>query len=208
MSAETKSGRLAGALVLAHLALGLTTPFILLHPLVRSDWATAAAASATQIRIAVLLFFAGSAMPIAITGAAWDVLRQRALWLFALAVAAFTLQAVDNAHILSMLSFSQQHLQMPAIVVSTARKWSHYTTLLVEVSWILLFFALLYRFRLVPRLLAGLGVVTSAMQIGGVTLPALCGLPPQLVLAMPLAPVYVGLALWLLIKGFPTETRA
>jgi len=37
-----------------------------------------------------------------------------ALWLFALAVASFALQAVDNSHILSMLSLSQVYAEAGA----------------------------------------------------------------------------------------------
>jgi hypothetical protein len=84
-----------------------------------------------------------------------------ALWLLALAVAGFSLQAVDNAHILSMLSLSQEYakagvakaelFQALAVVVGAARKRSHYTVLLVAVIWIFLLYSLLYRSRLVPR---------------------------------------------------------
>jgi hypothetical protein len=70
------------------------------------------------------------------------------------------------------------------------------------VSWITLLFSLLYRFRLVPRVLAAVGVVTSLLQIAGVTLRVLLGYPAQTWLAVPLAPAYAGLALWLIVKGF------
>jgi hypothetical protein len=62
---------------------------------------------------AVLLFFVGSALAIACAG--WRVFREcssaMALWLFARAVASFALQAVDGAHILSMLSLSQAYAE-------------------------------------------------------------------------------------------------
>ena len=134
------------------------------------------------------------------------------LWLFALAVASFTLQAVDKAHILSMLSLSQQYaeagaaksesFQALALVVGAARKWSHYSFLLTIGCWILLLFTLLFRFRLVPRWLSALGIVGAVMQIGGVSVRGLLGLSPETRLAMPLAPIYVLLAVWLMVRGF------
>jgi len=214
--------RTVGVLLLLHLAVGLTVPFILLHPLMAAPgFLTNGAGVANQVRIAVLLLFVGSALTIGIASAAWPVFRQyssaMALWLFALAVASFTLQAVDNAHLLAMVSLSQEHtpadaakaesFQALALVVGAARKWSHYSFLLVVGCWIFLLNAVLCRFRLVPRVLAALGMIGAVLQIAGVSLRGLWGLAPETRLAMPLAPVYVALALWLLVKGFDERWR-
>ena len=217
MRSAKSVGRMVGVLLLLHLAAGLVVPFILLHPLVTPPGFLASAAGVpNQVRAAVLLLFVGSAIAIGIASTAWAVFRQyssaMALWLLALAVASFSLQAVDNAHILSMLSLSQEYakadaaktelFQALAVVVGAARKWSHYTALLVAVSWIFLLCSVLYRFRLVPRALAAFGAVASVLQITGVSLRGLLGYPPETRLAMPLAPAYVALAVWLMVKGF------
>ena len=60
----------------------------------------------------------------------------------------------------------------------------------------------LFRFRLVPRVLAVFGMVTSLLQIIGVPLRVLVGYPAEMRMAMTLAPAYLALAVWLLIKGF------
>jgi hypothetical protein len=213
----SRAGRLVGVLLLFHLMAGLIVPFILLHPLVGAQgFLVSAAEVANQTRVAVFLLFVGSALAIAVASAGWRVFCEyssaMALWLFALAVASFTLQAVDNAHILSMLSLSQQYaeagaaksesFQALALVVGAARKWSHYSFLLTVGCWILLLFTLLFRFRLVPRWLAALGMVAAMMQIGGVSVRGLLGLSPETRLAMPLAPIYVLLAVWLMVRGF------
>ena len=210
-------GRLVGVLLLLHLALGLIGPFIMLLPLVSPPgFLISAAGVANQTRMAVLLLFVGSALAIAIASSAWCVFRQysstMALWLLALAVASFALQAVDNAHILSMLSLSQAYaeagatkadvFQALALVTGSARKWSHYTFLLVVGCWIFLLFSLLGRFRFVPRALAALGMIGAVLQMAGVSLRGLLGYPPETRLAMPLAPVYLLVALWLIVKGF------
>jgi hypothetical protein len=222
MRSEKSVGRIVGVLLLLHLAAGLIVPFILLHPLVNPPgFLTSAARVANQVRAAVLLLFVGSAIAIGIASAALPVVRRyssaMAFWLLALAAASFSLQAVDNAHILSMLSLSQEYakagtakaetFQALAIVVGSARKWAHYSCLLVVGSWMLLLYSLLYRFRLVPRALAGFGAVASVLQITGVSLRGLLGYPPETRLAMPLAPAYVALAVWLMVKGFDERHR-
>jgi hypothetical protein len=186
-------GRLVGVLLLLHLGLGLTVPFIMLHPLISQPGFLASASGvANQTRTAVLIFFVGGALAIAIASAGWRVFREyssaMALWLFALAAKADVFQAL-------------------ALVVGSARKWSHYSFLLVVGCWILLLFSLLFRFRLVPRVLAAFGMLGALLQIAGVSLRGLLGYPPETRLAMPLAPAYLLLALWLMVKGFDERQR-
>ena len=222
MRSAKSVGRIVGMLLLAHLAAGLTVPFVLLRPLVMPPGFLAiAAGNSVQVRAAVLLLFLGSAVSVGIAIAALPVFRRyssaMALWLLALAVAGFSLQAVDNGALLSMLSLSQEYakagaakaelFQALAVVVGSARRWAHYTFLLVVGSWIFLLYSLLYRFRLVPRALAAFGLLGSVLQITGVTLRGLLGYPPETRLAMPLAPAYVALAVWLMVKGFDERHR-
>ena len=227
MKSEKRIARMVGILVFLHLAAGLMVPFIMLHPIVSPrGFLVTAAESALQIRLAVLLLFMGSAIATGIAITALPVLGRYSYvmaWsLVALGVAAFSLQVVDNGRILSLLSLSQEYartgagkpeiFQALALVAGAARKWSHYTYLLVAVSWITLLFSMLYRFRLVPRLLAALGLMTSLLQIAGVSLRVIMGFPAEMRLAMPLGPCYLALALWLLVKGFaeplPAATAA
>lgn len=215
-------GRVVGMLLLVHFAAALIVPFVLLDRVRGSAGLLAnAAGSPLQVRVAVLLLFAGSAVAIGVAIAAWPVFRRyssaMALWLVALAVAGFSLQAVDNGALLSMLSLSQEYanagaakaelFQALGVVAGSARKWAHYAYLLVAVSWLFLLYSVLYRFRLVPRALAALGLVGSMLQITGVTMPGLLGYSPLTVLAMPLAPIHITLAIWLMAKGFDEQHR-
>lgn len=217
MTSEKSVGRILGVLLLLHLAAGLIAPFVLLHPLVSPRGFLASAATIPhQVRIAVMLLYAGSALPIGASCAALQLFRQyssaAAYWLLALAAASFALQAADNAHLLSMLSLSQafaeagsadtQLFQTVGIALGALRKWSHYSFLLVIGCWIFLLYSFLFRFRLVPRVLAAFGLLGAVGQIAGVTLRGLWGYPPETRLAMPLAPAYVALAVWLIVKGF------
>jgi Domain of unknown function (DUF4386) len=222
MNSEKSVGRTVGVLLLLHLTLGLMVPFILLDGALKpGGFVAMAAGNSGQVRAAVLLLFVGSAIPIAIASAAWSVLRQYSsamgLWLVALAVAGFSLQAVDNAQILTMLSLSQEYakvgaantelFQTLAVVVGAARKWAHFTYLLIAVVWMFLLFCVLFRFRLVPRALTALGAVASVLQIAGVSLRAIFGYPLEMRLAYPLGPAYLLLAVWLMVKGFNEDHR-
>jgi hypothetical protein len=222
MEAERTVGRRVGVLLLAHLAAGLMVPYILLRPVITPPgFLASAAGSAPQIRAAVLLMFVGSAIALGTSIAALPVFRRysqaMALWLAALAVVNFSLQAVDSGAVLSMLSISQQYAeagaadaalyQAAAAAVGSTRRWAHYTHLLVLGSWILVLHGLLLRFALVPRLLAAVGLIATVSQIVGVPLRVMLGYPAVGPMAMPLGVTYLVLALWLTVKGFPELRR-
>jgi hypothetical protein len=180
-----------------------------------------AATIPNQVRAAVMLLFVGSALTIGASCAALRTFLQygsaAAYWLLALAIASFALQAADNAHLL-LLSLSQayaeagsastQLFQVVEVALGALRKWSHYSFLLVVGCWIFLLYSFLYRFRVVPRVLSAFGLLGAVGQIAGVTLRGLWGYPPETRLAMPLAPVYAALAVWLIVKGFPERQRS
>jgi ABC-type multidrug transport system fused ATPase/permease subunit len=219
MKSPVTTGRTIGALLLAHLATGLMTPYVMLRPL-NEPLAFDAndARNAFQVRLSVMLLFIGGAVSIAIAVTAWPIVREYSsalgVWLIALAIANFSLQCVENAAWMSMFTLSQQHATASAadapvynIVGASVRsywKWVHYTHLLVMVSWMFLLFVTLWRAALVPRVLAGLGLLTTLMQITGITLPQFIPYPtpPMIVMGVPLAFVYVATSVWLMSKGF------
>jgi len=224
MKSPLKAGRAVGILLLAHLATGLITPYVMLRPLNEPlVYDANDSRHAFQVRLSVMLLFIGGAVTIAIAATAWPIIREHstalALWILALAIANFSLQCVENAAWMSMFTLSQQHASASAadagvynIVGASVRaywKWVHYTHLLVMVSWMSLLFATLWRLALVPRVLAALGVLTTLMQITGITLPQFIPYPtpPMMVMGMPLGFVYLATAIWLMAKGFPKTSE-
>lgn len=216
METERSAGRRVGLLLLAHLPAGLMVPYILLVPVISPPgFLENAAGRDPQIRAAVLLMFLGSALALGASIAAlpvvWRYSVSAAAWLGALAVLNVALQAVDSGAILSMLSVSKQAAsgevdaaisQAAAAAVGPARRWAHYTHLLVLGGWLLALHGALLRFALVPRLLAGVGLAATLSQMIGVTLRGILGYPLIGAMAMPLAGTYLALGLWLAVKGF------
>ncbi len=216
MRSAKSVGRIIGVLLLLQLA-GLTVPFILMLPLTRgtSEFLVNAAAISFQIKVAVFLLFANCALTIGISVAAFPIFRQysnsMALLLVAVSVIMFSLQAVDNAHLLSMLSLSQQYahaggqeelFRALAAAVGSTRRWGHYTELLVIDGWIFVFYSLLYRFALVPRALAAFGLITVILHFTGIALPLLLGYGSVTLMGATMALSHIALALWLMARGF------
>lgn len=216
-------GRIVGGLVLLHIAGGLILPYILLNQVVSSsDFLESAARNPAYLRAPALLFLFGGAVTLAMSIAAYPVLRQSsrrlALCSLALGIANLPLQVVESGMVLSMLSLGQQYtasgaadgamLQVVAAAAFAARRWTHYAQLLLVVSWIFVLYAALWRAGLIPRVLAVAGLITSALQITGVPLRALLGYPLVMEIAMPLGPTYAALGLWLIVKGFAERREA
>ena len=209
-------GRIIGILLFVQLA-GLIVPFVLLRPLTMgpSEFLANAAGASLQIKVAVFLLFANCALTVGIAIAAWPVFRQyssaMALLLVAVSVIMFSLQAVDNAHVLSMLTLSQQYVQAGgpdelfqalAAVVGSTRKWAHYSELLVIDAWLFLLYSLLFRFTLVPRTLAAFGLITVMLHFTGITLPLFLGYRSVTLMGATMALSHLALVLWLITRGF------
>lgn len=220
MRSAKSTGRIIGMLLFFQLA-GLIVPFVLLLPLTTGpqSFLANAAGSSLQIKVAVFLLFANCALTIGITIAASRVFRQYSeamtLWLLAVSVIMFVLQAVDNVHVLSMLSLSQQYAQAGgpdesfqtlAAVVGSTRSWAHTTELLAIDWWIFLLYSVLYRFAVVPRALAAFGLITVVLHVTGIPLRRFLGYDPVALMGVPMALSHITLAIWLVAKGFDAAT--
>lgn len=221
MRTAQSTGRLIGVLLLLQLATALMLPFILLHPLTTGtpNFLTAAADSSFQIRAAVLIFFVGGALTVSLGITALPVFRRysnaTALWFLIICVVSFTLDTVHSATALSMLSLSQEYVNggiaNPELygalgaTVASARRWAHFTQLVAIGGWIFIFYSSLLRFRLIPRVLAALGIIGIALQFTGVTLMMFLGYRIIGEMAMPLLPIQITVAVWLMVKGFDVK---
>jgi len=211
-----RAGRVIGALVLGQMALGYLVNFVLTAPLFGSPGFLASAAShVPQIALSVLLGLTGGALSLGIAITAFPHFQQRsqgmALWLMALAVVGFADAVVEQTNIMSMLSLSEAYIKAGAPdgdlfqglrgVVASSRNWAHFVDLIIAGCTILVLYTALYRFALVPRALAALGIAASMLQIAAVAMP-LFGQSVNFLLLAPLGLSQLLLALWLMAKGF------
>ena len=215
MRAAKSTGRLVGVLLFVQLV-GLSLPFILLLPATAPGFLDNAPKLALQVKVAVLLLFANGALTIGIAIVAYPVFRtfaqSLALWFVAISVIWCSVQAVDNAHILSMLSLSQQYAEAGTsndelfrtlgAATRATRRWVHYTELLIIDAWFFVFYSALFRFSLVPRALAAFGLVMVLVHTGAITLPAFVGYASMPPLGFSLALSHLAVASWLVVKGF------
>ena len=223
-SAKTK-GRTVGILLLLHLLTGLMVPYILLQQLTRPlTFAESSSASSFQVRLAVMLLFVGGVMTIVIAITGMPVFRKYsyalALWLFGLAIANFALQGGEIAGYMSLFTFSRNYgstnpadlgvYELVGVTVRSAWKWIHYTHLLIVVSWIFSLGLILWKSALVPRILAILLLITTLLQVTGITLPQFLAYrsPNLMLMGMPLGFAYLTLSVWLMIKGFRITEEA
>lgn len=213
-----RAGRIVGVLLLLQLGFALTLPFILMRPLMAGAPAflTAAAESASQIRTALFLAFVGGTLTVALGIAAFPVFRAHseaaARWFLSLCVLSCALDFVHNSTVMNMLSWSRQYAihgsadsgmyQVVGLAVASARRSAHIAQLLAIGLWIFVFYASLARFALIPRALAAVGLIGIVLQFSGVTVMMFLGRSPVGAMAMPMLPIQIAAAAWLIAKGF------
>lgn len=173
-----------------------------------------AAPHAFQLAVAVLLGLALSATSLGVAIAGWPVFRRHserlALWLIILGGVVIALAALEYAGLMSMVSLSQAYTAAGAPegelyqalrgVVGAARNWAHFLHLLCGGGLLFVFYLLLYRFALVPRLIGAVGAVGSLLQVTAIAV-TLFGRPVMFVLMAPLAVAHLTLIVWLFVKG-------
>ena len=177
-----------------------------------------AAPHAKSLATAALLTLTVAVISAGIAIVLWPVLRahseRMAVALALLGGVGVALSAFENTGLLSMLSLSQAYAAAGAPdgalyealreVVRAQRNWAHLIHLLAGGGILLLMYAALFRFTLVPRWLAGLGILAAASQMFAVAKPLYGGWVIFPMLA-PLGVANLILVGWLLWKpGFRT----
>lgn len=217
MSSARNAGRAIGVFILIQAVISSVVNFVLLAPEITgsSTFLANAAPNASRLSIAALLLLVAGAVSLAISTTAWPVFKSHserlALAYFGLGVAGIALAAVESAAIMSMLTLSKQYVEAGESdarlfevlggVVRYGRYWAHYTHLLIGSFSVFLFYSALFRFSLVPRLLAGVGLVTVLVQMTGLTMPFF-GERVNFYLLTPMGICYLILAVWLIVRGF------
>lgn len=213
MTDTKRTSRIVGAMVVLQL-IGLMVGFILITDPLKTDYLTTAAGDAARIKAGLLVLLANCALTIAISITAWRVFREfsqpMAIWLIVLSIVMFVMQAVDGVHVMSMLSLSQQYTESGgspeiynalAFSVRAARRWAHFLELFAIDVWIMMFYAIIIRFALVPRIFAVLCLLTVIVHFLAIPLPGFLGYGINTTLGIPMAFGLLALSVWLIVKG-------
>ena len=216
MDAAVRAGRIIGALIILKMIGSGFVNFGLEAPLFGSPgFLQNAAAHSTQIASGALLGIGIEALWLATAVVAFPFLYERArtltFWFCAFAVVILGIAVAEAASVMSMISASeayakagpagQEQLQMVRPVIAATRNWVHVLGRTADGVATLVFYAALYRAVLVPRWIAGFGLVCVVLMLAGITQPFF-GNEVIFPLLAPLAISELLLAAWLLAKGF------
>jgi len=180
-----------------------------------------AAPHSQQIALGALLGLCTEALWVGVAVAVfpifWQLSRTMALWLVALSAVILAVGAVESIGVMSMVSLSEVYnkaaavdrepFQLVRVVVASARNWAHYVGRILDGVAILVFYAALYRFALVPRVIAGLGLIAAVLMIASVGMP-LFGHDVIFPMLAPLALIQLIVAVWIIAKGFRSHEGA
>ena len=220
MNTHKKTAITAGILfIIATAAALLSTPF--LAPVNASNYLTAVSAQGNMVTAGALLAFIAAAASAGIAISLYPVLRKYNEGLalgavgFRLIEAVFYIVGVIG--LLLLLTLSREFVQAGApdvtyyqtlgALVLAGYHWSgNVGSLLAFCLGALMYYYVFYQSRLVPRWLAGWGIIGAAMCMVAGLLVMFRVIGPmstsQVVLALPIAAQEMVLAVWLIIKGF------
>jgi hypothetical protein len=216
MTSPKNAGRVVAALLLAQMIASPIVNFALLAPIFAPPgFLVQSAAHADAISVAALLGIASGALSVGIAIAAWPVFRRHseamALWLFAVGLAAFVANIVEQTQTLSMLSLGKAYaaangvdgdiFRRIAAQVGSARYMAHLIGLVGGGALAFVLYLTSVRFALVPRWLAGIGIVAALLEVVSVSLPFF-GRDIVFPLLAPLGLCHLAFVIWLFVRGF------
>ncbi len=215
-----RAGRVVGALIIAQMIGSMVVNFVLEAPLFDAPgFLVNAALHPRQLGLAAVTALITEALWIGVAVTAfstfWQRSRTMALWFVALASVVLAVAVIENVGVMSMVSVSQayakvsgverEQFQAVRVVVAAGRNWAHYMGRIVDGVTLFVFYAALYRFALVPRTIAGVGLVSVVLMVTSVSLP-LFGREVIFPLLAPLGLTQLVLLVWLIAKGFRSGT--
>jgi hypothetical protein len=210
MSPRT-TGRALGALFLAQVAIAAMVYMRLLPAGNGKGYLDTAAASAPEVRLAVLLATVLAVISVAGAIVAWPLLRRYserlALAYVFLCLASFAHLAIENTLLRQMLALStyaagqgRDVIAAMGPVVRETWRQAHFANLVFAHAAGFMLHFILFRFALVPRVITGAGMAAALFAMVTVANPLMGG-SFRAVTMMPVALVQLGLIVWLLVRG-------
>jgi hypothetical protein len=219
MEATSRPGRIIGVLVLLQMVGSALVNGYLEAPLFGTPgFLVTAAPIASQVGLAAVLGLVTEGMWLGIAVAMFTIVHERtpklALAFVALAAVILAVAVLENAGVMSMVSLSKayakagagerEQFQLVRVVVGSARNWAHFMARIIDGGAIFVFYAALYRCALIPRALAGFGLVAAVLMVITVGMP-IFGQGVVFPLLVPIGVSQLLLVLWLMAKGFRAQ---
>ena len=212
------TGRIIGLLILLQFAVGFSVNMVLTAPLFGDPgYLYTASEHGVQVGVAALVAIVGMVLSVAVAALAYPVLRAGTV---SLAVAYVMLVAigaamsgVEHGGLLAMRAFSeafaasggdQALFESLRVVGALMRNGMHHLGLLISGFTLGLWYLCLFRFALLPKAIAGFGLLAVALQLYTICQPVLGG-EVNFTLLAPLALAQLAQGGWLLVKGFPDQ---
>lgn len=213
--------RIIGICLLLQIAGGIVFNFVLMAPVFEGPgFLVNAAAHPANFGLSVLLGVANSLLSILVGVLIWPFFRHHSV---AVAIAYVTLLAVnfavhmfENISLMNLLSLSQAYvkaslvergnLEALRVALTAMRNWSHYLNLIIAGCAMLVFYGSLYRFQLIPRILAGFGLLAVFSQLIAVSMP-LFGEKIVFGLLAPIGLSQIILAFYLIFIGLKADAK-
>lgn len=211
-------GRIVGGAMFLQASLAPVIYFRLLVPGTSPDFLSTAAAHETQIRLGLVLLYVAWGMSLTIAITTYPVFRQYSerlsLLYFGLVIAGGATIAAELVGGRDMLTLSVEYtkagapketLESLATITRRHRNATHFANLAFAHSAGLVMWILLFRSRLVPRLLSGFGILAATISTSAV-LASSAGVPFSFAFIQPLGVATILLSVFLLWKGFVERT--
>ena len=210
----------AGVLLIIYTSVDILS-FLFLGPVTATNYLVSVSANAGQVGTGALLLLIGGACASGIAISLYPVLKKfnagLALGAVGFRISEGVLRFVAVCATLSMITLSQQfvkagapdssYFQTLGILIYAGNRWvSNVASLLAFSIGCLLYYIVLYRTKLVPRWITVWGLVASILAMLSTVLVLVGLIAPfgteQVVLALPMLPQELVLAVWLIVKGF------
>jgi hypothetical protein len=217
---DRRAAVIAGVLFIAATAANLVSTSLTKSLVDTPDYLTSLSASGDQILVGALLALIAALASASIAIALYPVLRRHNAGL-AMGSVGFRLiegvfYIVDIIGLLLLFTLSQafvkagtpgdSYFHTIGALIQAGREWANFVFGVSAFSLgALMYYAVLYQSRLVPRWLAGWGLLGAACSLVA-AVSILFGLTPyslpMIVLILPIAIQEMALAIWLIVKGF------
>jgi Domain of unknown function (DUF4386) len=216
MGNEKFTPRIVGVLIIMQMFCSGIVNLVMEKPLfIAPGYLVNATTLSQQIGLASLIGLASGLVWIAIAVTSFPVFyqysRRMSLWLLALSIIVAAITAFENISLMSMLSVSEEYakasggqranIQAIQSVISAPRDWAHFIDRIFAGITNFSFYAVLFRFTLIPRPIAGFGILASILMIIILSMP-LFGYDVIFSLLAPMGLSQLVASLWLIIKGF------